>query len=109
MNVINGWIRVAVNALSTLKMIALEQLLHSEKLVANAFNESKILQQAPAPSKTPDSYPILMPGQERKRQNRLGWWDRFQTADGFLPEMLRLLVAVAIIVSVLWAGATVGN
>lgn len=109
MNAIDGWIGVTAGALSALKLATLEQLLHSEALVADAFRQSKQLDPAPTPSRTPATYAVLLLGQERKRQTRLGWWDRFQTADGFFPEMLRFLVAGGTIASVLWAGATMGN
>jgi Zn-dependent protease with chaperone function len=109
MNIIDSWIDHTYYALSSLKTIALEQLLQTETLVANAFCESKTLQQAPVPSQTPDRYSVLLPGQERKRQMRLGWWDRFQTADGLIPEILRFLVASGIIIPVLWVGMTVGR
>ncbi|NET10290.1 MAG: hypothetical protein F6K16_37445, partial [Symploca sp. SIO2B6] len=72
------------------------------------LNQSS-LPPAPTPPQTPSEYPVLLPGQERKRQTRLGLWDRFQTADGWLPSLARFLVATTVIVSVLWAGTAVGN
>jgi hypothetical protein len=51
----------------------------------------------------------LLPGQERKRQTRLGLWDRFQTANGFVPAFARLLVAGAIVGAVLGFGGVAGT
>ncbi len=41
-------------------------------------------------------------GAERPRQT-LGWWDRFQIADGLGPTLLRLAVAGGIVGAVIWA------
>jgi Zn-dependent protease with chaperone function len=109
MKAIDGWIAHTSYMLSALKTTALEQLLRSENSVADAFRTSKTLESAPELSKIPARYSVLLPGQERKRQTRLGWWDRFQTADGFIPEILRLLVAIGVIVPALWFIATAGK
>ncbi|MGK7892999.1 MAG: M48 family metallopeptidase, partial [Xenococcus sp. (in: cyanobacteria)] len=97
---ISSWIWGTINALSTLKIEALEQLLQSETMLADAYLQSETLSQAPDPSQIPEKYITLLPGKERKLQTRLGWWDRFQTADGWTAQILRLLVAGAIIASV---------
>lgn len=99
-SVISGWVWKTVNVLSALKIETLEQLLRSETMLANAYRQSEKLAQAPTASKVPQEYAILLPGKERKRQTRLGWWDRFQTADGWTAQILRLLVAGAIVISV---------
>jgi hypothetical protein len=54
-------------------------------------------------------YPALVPGSERPRQLTLGWWDRFQTADGWLASTARFVVAAAIIGCVVWAGRSTGS
>jgi Zn-dependent protease with chaperone function len=108
MDIINSWVWGTINALSALKMEALEQLLRSETMLANAYRQSETLPQAPTASQVPQQYTILLPGQERKRQTRLGWWDRFQTADGWTAQIFRLIIAAAIIVSVPIAVAIMG-
>jgi hypothetical protein len=107
-NVIDSWIGATVNALSALKSASLEQLLLTEAKLAQAWQQNKSLEASPPANQVPSTYATLLPGQERKRQTRLGWWDRFQTADGLVPEMTRLVVAGTIVGSVLWLGATVG-
>jgi Zn-dependent protease with chaperone function len=109
MKAIDSWISHTGCMLSALKTKALERLLQVENLVADAFRTSKTLEPAPKPSQIPARYPVLLPGGERKRQTRLGWWDRFQTADGLVPEILRLLVAIGVIVPALWFIATAGK
>jgi len=99
-SIISSWFWGTINALSALKMEALEQLLRSETMLADAYRQSEQLSPAPVASQIPPEYAILLPGKERKRQTRLGWWDRFQTADGWTAQILRLLVATIIITSV---------
>jgi hypothetical protein len=53
--------------------------------------------------------PVLVAGSERPRQLTLGWWDRFQVADGVIATVARFVVAAAIIGCVLWAGRLVGS
>ena len=38
------------------------------------------------------------------KQTKLGWWDAFQTADGWLPGIARFAIAGSIMAYVLWAG-----
>jgi hypothetical protein len=57
----------------------------------------------------PQRYPTLVRGQERSRQKRLGWWDRFQTADGVVPSVARLVVAGGILAVVLGFGGAIGH
>jgi hypothetical protein len=64
---------------------------------------------SPEPPEVPKRYPTLARGQERSRQKRLGWWDRFQTADGFFPSAARFVVASAILAGVLGFGGTIGH
>lgn len=56
----------------------------------------------------PQDYARLKPGSARKRQTKLGWWDRFQTADGLLPSLSRVAAAGGIVGAVLFVGASVG-
>ena len=106
---IDSWVEHTVDVLRALQLTALEQLLTAEHLVADAYRNSATLSPAPAPSTVPASYAVLLPGGERKLQTRLGWWDRFQTADGFWPGLLRLFVASGIIAFILWGTATAGK
>lgn len=106
---IDGWVEHTVSALSTVRLAALECLLASERLVADAYHHSETPVAAPPPSEVPKTYAILLMGSERKLQTRLGWWDRFQTADGFMPSLLRLSVASGIIAFILWGTATAGR
>ncbi|HEU0265382.1 MAG TPA: hypothetical protein VFR01_06600, partial [Geobacterales bacterium] len=108
MGVIDGWVDVTASPLSALYSASLEQLLVTEDEVARQLREHGTPTAAPAPSSTPTNYPALLSGKERPRQ-RLGLWDRFQTANGFLPATARLLVAGAIVGVVLGYGSITGT
>ena len=108
MRVIDGWVNAAAASLSSLRGAALEQLLHNEDEIARHLREQTVPQAAPAPSRLPAEYPTLLEGKERKRQERLGPWDRFQTADGLMPGLARLLVAGMLVGAVLGFGSMAG-
>ena len=46
-----------------------------------------------------------MVGENRPRQERLGWWDRFQVADGWVASSARALVAATVVGAVIFVGA----
>lgn len=108
MRVIDGWVNAAAASLSSLRGAALEQLLHSEDEIARNVREQTAPEAAPPPSHVPAEYPTLLEGKERKRQERLGPWDRFQTADGLMPGLARLLVAGTLVGAVLGFGSMAG-
>lgn len=109
LNVVDSWVSQWTGGLSALRQAALDELLTTEAKLAENFYGKLTLPQAPSPSQAPEQYAVLLPGNERKRQTRLGWWARFQTADG-IPAMIgRLLVAGGIVGSVLGMGGMVGD
>nr|WP_298165806.1 M48 family metallopeptidase [uncultured Pseudomonas sp.] len=108
MQVIDGWVNSLAGQLSALCSATLEQLLHSEAALARQLRENQAPQMAPEASRIPSGYAVLLPGRERKRQTKLGWWDRFQIADGFPATLARLLVAGAIVGAVLGFGSLAG-
>ncbi|HEY2929695.1 M48 family metallopeptidase, partial [Piscinibacter sp.] len=109
LNAANGWVDHAAGACAALRMHALEQLLLSEASVIAQLRQGASAPAAPAAARVPADYDTLLPGQERERQTRLGWWARFQTADGALPAIARLLVAAGIVGAVLGLGGSVGS
>ncbi len=108
MGAIDSWVNATGAALSSLFSAALEQLLLTEDKVAQHLREESDPGSAPARSHTPSGYPAFLSGQERKRQKRLGPWDRFQTAEGVMGTVSRLLVAGVIVGAVLGFGSFVG-
>ncbi|NHZ77846.1 M48 family metalloprotease [Massilia sp. CCM 8695] len=97
-NALSGW-------LDMLHADALEELLVTETMVVRCSRGDEAMVAAPLPSQVPPSYPLLLVGAERKRQQELDWWARFQRADGAVPGGARLLVAASIVIAVLSAGS----
>ena len=109
MQVIDSWLGSTANCLATLKMATLEQLLEAESRVAQHFLEGTPPEAAPRPPSVPPGFTTRVTGTERKLQTRLDFWDRFQTATGFFPALLRFGVAASIIGSVIVAGYFTGG
>jgi Zn-dependent protease with chaperone function len=105
MNVIDGWCNSLAAQLAGLCAATIEQLLTCETELAGNLRAHSAPGPAPQPSRVPAQYALLLPGKERKRQKKLGWWDRFQIADGIAATVARLLVALAIVGIVLGAGS----
>ncbi len=103
----NAWSRDVVGDLHTLSDAALDALLDAESMLARAFREERHPGPAPIVAQWPRAYRRRVIGDERERQKRLGWWDRFQTADGFVPGTLRLIVACAVLLPAMFVGCGV--
>ena len=108
-NVIDSWVDFFANQLYRVSDTALEQLLLTEAQIEKYAQEGTSAESPAAASRIPAEYPTLPPGQERKRQTRLGLWDRFQTANGFFPGLLRLVVAGVLVGGVLLLGSDVAS
>jgi Zn-dependent protease with chaperone function len=109
LNAIHSWVGAACSALSSLSNAALDELLRVEHVVAQHAKDGTPAPDAPVPPRPPASYRTLVMGKERPRQLKLGWWDRFQVADGFVPGAARFLCAGVIVGGVVLAGRSVGN
>ncbi|NHZ97389.1 M48 family metallopeptidase [Massilia sp. CCM 8734] len=108
---INAWMREAAplvtslsGRLDALRGAALDELLATEAKIARCSRIGEGMRSAPECSRVPSSYPVLLAGGERQRQQQLGWWARFQLADGRAPAAARLLVAGTIVIAALSAG-----
>lgn len=125
LKVVDGWVGQFTAALSRVRSAALDELLATETAVARATAVSRSAaadesrppepaadmpdQQADLPPAAPFDFPVLRPGQERPRETRLGWWARFQSANGFWPAAARLGVAGGIVAGVLGFSGAVGE
>jgi Zn-dependent protease with chaperone function len=109
LNVIDSWVGAARSALGALRTASLEQLLLSETQVAKFHRGGMQPTDAPPGSSAPAEYASLVPGNERPRQTKLGWWDKFQTADGAVATGAKMLVAGGIVGGVMLVGAKVGE
>ncbi len=109
LNVVDSWTFATAGALSTLRLSALEQLLLTEAKVGKIAFEENTCEIAPEPPRAPEKYSLFMLGTERSRQIKLGWWDRFQTADGTAATLARLAAAAAIVASFVGVSHSVGQ
>jgi len=103
---IDGWVSTAASLLIRLRFAALEELLEAERLLAHQARAGSALAAAPPAPQVPSDYPTLVPGTERPRQLKLGWLDRFHTADGWFPTLVKTSVAGAILAGTVLIGAT---
>jgi Zn-dependent protease with chaperone function len=104
MGALDSWVGAACNALSGTYSTALELLLLTETNIVRWLKQPDSAPKAPQRSYIPQNYQTLTPGSERKRQKKLDLWDRFQTADGFIPGLFRFVVAGSIVGSALALG-----
>jgi len=108
MKAIDSWVSPVSEGLARLSHAALESLLAGEDQVARQLRGGAAEVMASSPALAPSEYPTLLPGGGRRLQHRLGWLDRFHTADGWFAGGARMVVAAAIVVAVLVAGGAVG-
>jgi Zn-dependent protease with chaperone function len=109
LDIADSWVNKAANMLGALRGRALESLLRAESSLSAHLIGDAPLAAAGAPSRVPESYATLLPGQERQRQTRLSWWGRFQLADGIFASTARLVVAGGIVAVVLGIGLTLAD
>ncbi len=96
LQVASTWIRAGGGGLERAASAALDSLLAAEAHVARCWTEALDPGVAPPPCTVPANYPTVREGVRRKRP-ALGWWDRFQTADGVVPGVLRLGASAAVL------------
>ena len=109
LQVIESWVSVTGNALSSLRVAVLDELLNSEKHVAECLRESREAEAAPAVATLPATYSTLIRGQERPREQKLDWWSRFTLADGWGYSAARFAIAATLVASVVIAGLYAGD
>jgi Zn-dependent protease with chaperone function len=104
LNAISGWTSATTGLLNACRNAALQELLLCEDEVAAMLSLEGAIPHAPAPAATPATYPRLMTTESRPRQTKLRWWDRFQTADGWIAATARTIVALTVVGSVIALG-----
>jgi Zn-dependent protease with chaperone function/tetratricopeptide (TPR) repeat protein len=104
---IGSWRAAFGRALDVLERSALDHLLESERKVMRMARGEEPVVPAPAVAAVPARYTTLLPGCEREKQWKLGWWDRFQLADGVFPTVARFAVAGSVVGLVVWTAGAV--
>lgn len=87
-----------------IQYLTLEELIGVEKELRKHRKENTVPEEAAPAAKCPDSYPILVQGNENKLQRKLDLWNRFQLAHGFFPTTMRLLVSLSIVGGTIYGG-----
>lgn len=100
-NSIDSWVDSYNDALITLRNAALEVLLITEEKLLEMHQQNRF-EEAPKAAQLDFSYDTLLPGQERKPNVKLNLWDKFISANGIVPGVMKFLVAASIV------GASVG-
>lgn len=109
LGVVDGWAIGAAGDFVVLAECTLDILLEAEAHVLECFRDGLDPGAAPAPAVVPTKYSTCCIDAERERQKKLGLWDRFQTADGFLPGLARFGVASCLLLPALFVGGNVGT
>lgn len=95
-NIAESWWNPYLGCLGDLRALALDELIKVEEELIACLREGR----DPGPAPKPGLAPLPIDGsynQRLKRQEKLGLWDRFQTADGPVAAGARLLVACALL------------
>ncbi|MFZ5893575.1 MAG: M48 family metallopeptidase [Myxococcota bacterium] len=109
LEVVDSWLDAFIAPFDALERCTLEALLKNEARVAEWARIGAAPESSPAPARVPGDYPRLLPGSERERQWRLGFWDRFQIAEGLGPSLARFTVAGGCVAATVMASASVGD
>jgi Zn-dependent protease with chaperone function len=109
LRVMEGWAQGALGDLRVLADVTLDRLLEVEAKVATWVREGGEVEVAPDAAEVPSQYGTCVVGKERERQKKLGWWDRFQTADGVVPGTVRAVVATGVLLPALFVGGHIGS
>ncbi len=105
----DGWANGAKEDLQVLANVALDALLELEHKLGEMHKQGNAVIAAPSPAEVPPRYSVMVYGDERERQKHLGWWDKFQIADGFFAGVARLVAACVILVPALVFGTNIGS
>jgi Zn-dependent protease with chaperone function len=89
----DSWVNLYSRRFGALRNATLDTLVAAEEHVARCLRSGADPGDAPSPAVVPARFARLVTGAERPRQRRLGWWDRFQLAEGPFAGVARLAVA----------------
>lgn len=108
--VLPGWMNLALSALQTLKEATLDELLQTEESIEKAIVESNgIADNAPTPVALPESYIKFDETIKREVTQKPDFLSRFYNADGIFPTVGRLTVSAGIILFVVIFSLRVGH
>lgn len=109
MQVVEGWHSAYSNLTGALRIGTLESLLDAEAHLRRCATEGTDPKAAPRAPIVNATYRRLLEGQERERQTKLKWWDRFMTATGPVASTLRFAASASIVGSLVLVGSSLGS
>lgn len=107
LSVVESWFHAYSGMMARLRDSALEVVLDTEGHIRRCWAEGRDPGPVPESPRVGMTYPPFAEGAERKLQTKLGFWDRFVTADGWAPGAVRLAVAGGIVGFATFSGVSV--
>ncbi|WP_423395948.1 M48 family metalloprotease [Burkholderia sp. LMG 21824] len=105
LRVADSWVNHAAGCLSRLGRALLAELLHAEASIAAATRGEPLPESPVVVPAAPAAYTTLVTDTERfQRVEHPDFWERFRSANGFLPGLARAAVALGIVGAVLVFG-----
>jgi Zn-dependent protease with chaperone function len=109
-NVVDGWMGLAMRALNILHIAVLDELIASEEYVRSAyFSGGLMVQPAPAPIEIYYTYARYREDNNKNIIAKANAWSRFYYADGPMYTVVRLAVAASIIGFGIFLTTGIGN
>jgi TPR repeat protein/Zn-dependent protease with chaperone function len=109
LGVIGGWTRACQDAFGQLRQAALDQLLETEALVADAVTSGRQLTAAPAPSVAPAEFTRLRLGTENNAPAAKDWLERWQGSTHVLAKLGRMCASAVLIVLISVVSLKIGG
>ncbi len=105
LNSVNGWISLAQDNLYKLRNHALEHMLFVEGKIRRAYENNSEIDLETGKIEQPESYPVLLPGKERRTGFELSFADRFFAGIGLFPNLAKFTVSALIVAAAVIAGS----
>lgn len=106
-----SWWSGYLDTLTALAVQTVDAIIEAEDLLLAGLRSGKSLEEvarelpdAPVAASVPSDFRRFYFGDERERQERLGWWDRFQVAEGVAGGLMRFVVATTVLAPALLVG-----
>ena len=108
-SVVQSWVNLAYQSLTTLKEAALDELLYTEACIEKIIKHETESVMAPEPVKLPDSYAKYDPAVKREVVKEIDLVSRIYNAEGMFPTIGRLAASAAIITLIIVLSFNIGQ
>ncbi len=107
--VIDGWVQVALYALHKLRRVSLEHLLKCEEQLHLSVTENKEVNIELGTINVVKEYQTRQPGKEREIQRKLGLWDQIAAGEGLLGASAKFMASGLIVFGTIFAATYVSS